>query len=143
MKILDTAAAYMAPAGRIVMGAFFVLAGVGKLMDVAGTAGYIESVGFPAGMLLAVLAIALEIGAGGALLIGFQPKLAALALAAFTLFISFPFHGPGTWAENPMQQIMFMKNIAIVGALLFMAAHAGAFAHYNQKSEPVTPTPTL
>lgn len=141
MQLLDKAAAYMAPVGRIIMGAFFVLAALNKLMNVEGTAMAIESIGFPAGTLFAILTIILLLGAGGALLIGLYPKPAALALAAFVLFVSFPYHGPQLWADDPMQQIMFMKNMVIFGSLLFMAAHAGAFADYNQKDD--TPVPTL
>lgn len=126
LKALETCERYFTPVGRIILGAFFVINGLGKLADVAGTASYIESVGFPAGTILAILAIILEVGVGGALMVGYQARYSALILAAFTLFVSFPFHGPGSWAEMPMQQILFMKNIAIVGGLLFMAAHIGA-----------------
>lgn len=122
-QLLQKCEVYFAPAGRILVGAFFVLAGISKLMDVAGTAGYIEAMGLPASTLLAVLALIVEIGAGGALIIGYKAKYAAVLLAAFVLIVSFPFHGPKMWADNPMQQILFMKNLAIMGALLFMSVH--------------------
>ncbi|MDA8596964.1 DoxX family protein [Candidatus Pacebacteria bacterium] len=129
MNLLQKTDAYLAPAGRIIMGAFFVLAGISKMTDIAGTAAYIDAVGLPASTFLAMAGMAIEVGVGGALLIGYKPRIAALVLAGFVLFISFPFHGPGLWAENPLEQIMFMKNIAIVAGLLFMAAHAGSFAN--------------
>lgn len=137
--------AYLAPAGRIIMGAFFVLAGLGKVMDFSGTASYIEIMGLPMPTVLAFIAIVIEVGIGGALLIGYKPRLAALLLAGFVFIISFPFHGPNMWSDQ-MQQIMFMKNMAIVGALIFMAAHAGSFANWKPKQDDqatATPTPTL
>lgn len=133
---------YLAPAGRILMGLFFLMAGIGKIADISGTAGYIESAGFSMGVVLATLTIIVEVGGGLMLITGFYGKYAALALAAFVLFVSFPFHGPSMWAENPMQQIMFMKNIAIAGALLFMAAHIGRAA-VTPEVVAQKPTPTL
>ena len=142
MQFIDKFKPYFAPAGRVIMGAFFVMSGLSKLMDVAGTAAYIESVGFPAGTLLAFAAIVVEVGAGAALLIGYKAKLAALTLAAFTLFVTFPFHGPGTWSDQT-QQIMFMKNIVIFGSLLFMAAYAGQNFRGAPLPEDEGPRPTL
>lgn len=111
MEIIRKCERYFTPIGRIMLGAFFLLAGISKIMDVGGTAGYIESVGFPMAGTLAILAIIVEVGAGGALMIGYQARWAAIVLAVFTFIISFPFHGPSTWAADPMQQIMFMKNM--------------------------------
>ena len=126
MEIIQKCERYFTPIGRIVIGAYFVLSGVDKLMNIPGTAGAIESVGLPAGVLLGVFAAILEVGAGGALVAGYYTKYAALALAAFVLVVSFLFHSPGVWTDNPIQQILFMKNMAIAGGLLFMAAHVGA-----------------
>lgn len=143
MKALETCERYFTPIGRIILGAFFVLAGINKMMDVGGTAAYIESVGFPASSFLAIVAIIIEVGVGGALLVGYKARYAALILAVFTLIISVPFHGPNMWAEAPMQQIMFMKNMAIVGGLLFMAAHIGAPCCGSTQRKTTEPTPTL
>jgi len=142
MQLMNTFERYLAPAGRILVGAFFLLAGLSKVVDLAGTAGYIDSVGLPAASLLAILAAVFEIAMGGALIAGFKAKYAALALAGFVLLANFLFHGPGLWTEQPMQQMLFMKNLAIFGALLFMGAHAGIAATLSEpKSE--TPIPTL
>lgn len=143
MHVLKSCERYFTPIGRIVLGAFFVLAGINKMMDITGTAGYIESVGFPAGTLLAIVAIIIEVGVGGALMVGYKARYAALVLAVFTLVISFPFHGPSMWGDAPMQQIMFMKNMAIVGGLLFMAAHIGAPCCGATKKDAAAPTPAL
>ena len=117
--------------GRVLLALLFLPAGIGKIGGFAGTVGYIGSVGLPLPQLAAVLAIVVEVGGGLALLAGFGTRLAALALALFTLVATFVFHN--FWAMPPeqvmMQQLMFLKNIAVVGGLLVLAAHgAGAYS---------------
>lgn len=91
----------------------FIGAGLSKLgAGYAGTQGYMASVGLPGELL--PLVILLEIGGGIALVLGFQARLAALALAIFSIVSAFMFHG----AADQMQQIMFMKNLAMAGGLL-------------------------
>jgi putative oxidoreductase len=111
---------------RILLGQMFLLAGLSKLGEgaYAGTQAYMESVGVP-GMLLP-LVILLEIGAGLAVLVGWQSRMAAIALAGFTLLAALIFHFS---PDDQMQMILFMKNTAISGGLLMLAAHgAGAFS---------------
>lgn len=111
--------------GRLLLAFLFLPAGIGKLMGFAGTAGYIASKGLPLPELGAVIAIVVEIGGGLALIAGFGTRYAALALALFTLVASYFFHAywgmPADMAR--MQQLMFNKNIAVVGGLLLLAAH--------------------
>ncbi len=109
---------------RILLALMFVLAGIGKLGGLEGTAGYIASKGLPAPMLLAVAVGVLELVAGVLLIIGWQARWAALALAVFTIVASVIFHN--YWAmpaeQKMMQQLMFMKNLAVTGGLLFVFA---------------------
>ena len=118
-------------AGRILLAALFIPAGLSKIGGFAGTAGYIASKGLPLPEVGAALAIAVEVLAGLALLLGFGTRIAALALAVFTLAATFFFHN--FWAvpadQVMVQQLMFMKNIAVIGGLLVLAAHgAGKFS---------------
>jgi putative oxidoreductase len=109
---------------RILLALMFVLSGISKLTGLEGTAGYIASVGLPAAQLLAIGAGVLEVVAGALLIVGWQARWAALALAAFTVVASLLFHN--FWAmpkeQQFMQQLMFMKNLAITGGLLFVFA---------------------
>lgn len=118
-------------AGRLLLVALFLPAGIGKLTGFAGTVGYISSVGLPLPSVAAALAAVVEIGGAFALLFGFGTRIAALALAGFTLVASFFFHA--YWAvpadQAFMQQLLFFKNIAVTGGLLAFAAHgAGAWS---------------
>ena len=109
---------------RILLALMFVMSGVSKLTGLEGTAGYIASVGLPMAQVLAVGAGVLEVAAGVMLIVGWQARWAALALAAFTVLASLLFHN--FWAmpkdQQFMQQLMFMKNLAITGGLLFVFA---------------------
>ncbi len=104
-------------AGRVLLAAIFVISGLGKIGGYAGTQGFMESMGVPGWTL--PLVIALEVLGGLALIVGYRTRLAALALAAFTLVAGVLFHWqPG----DQMQQIMFLKNLSMVGGLLLLVA---------------------
>lgn len=117
--------------GRLLLALLFLPAGISKIAGFAGTVGYIGSKGLPMPALGAVIAIIVEVGGSLALISGFGTRFAALALAAFTLVATFFFHN--FWGvpvdQAMMQQLMFYKNIAVVGGLLLLAAHgAGAWS---------------
>ncbi|MCF6236665.1 MAG: DoxX family protein [Gammaproteobacteria bacterium] len=103
--------------GRILLGHIFLLAGISKIGSYAGTQGYMEAMGVP-GMLLP-LVILLEIGGGLALIVGFQARITASLLAGFSIISAIIFHAN---LGDQMQSIMFMKNFAIAGGLLFITA---------------------
>ena len=92
--------------------------------DVQGFAGYMASGGIPA--ILAWPAVLFEILGGLALLVGFMTRPVALALAAFSVVTAFLFHFD---MGNQIQQILFLKNLAMAGGYLVLAAHgAGALS---------------
>ena len=107
--------------GRLLLAYVFIPAGIGKLgAGFAGTVGYISSVGLP----MPTVAAAVEVLGALALIFGFGTRLAALALAIFTLVASFFFHA--YWSlpadQQMMQQLMFFKNVGVTGGLLALAA---------------------
>jgi putative oxidoreductase len=121
----------LALAGRLLLALLFLPAGIGKLTGFAGTVGYISSVGLPMPQVAAALALVVEIVGGAALVAGFGTRLAAIVLAAFTLVASYFFHA--YWAlpadQQMIPQLLFFKNIAVVGGLLTLAAWgAGAWS---------------
>ena len=105
-------------AGRLLIAWIFIGSGYGKLAAYAGTQGYMEAMGVPGGLL--PLVIATELLGGALVVLGLFSRYAAFALAGFTLLAGFLFHGD---AGDQMQQIMFMKNLAIAGGLLFLVSH--------------------
>jgi len=114
---MDSLKSYAPLAARVLIGVLFLLSGLGKLGDVAGFSGYLASGGLPA--FLAWPAILFEIVVGGALIAGFQTRLAALAAAAFCVVAALLYHSN---FGDQMQIAMFFKNIAIAGGLLLLAS---------------------
>lgn len=110
---------------RVLFVVMFLPAGISKLSGFSGTVGYIASAGLPLPALGAAVALAVEVIGSLALLAGLGTRIAALVLAAFTLVASVFFHA--YWAVPADQayvtQLLFFKNIAIVGGLLALAAN--------------------
>ena len=112
-------------AARLLFVVMFLPAGLNKIAGFSGTVGYIASVGLPLAAVGAVIAIVVEVVGALALLAGFGTRIAAVVLALFTLVASIFFHA--YWAapegQAMVQQLMFFKNLAIVGGLLALAAN--------------------
>ena len=110
--------------GRVLIAVLFLLAGLGKLADVPGFTGYLQSGGLPG--FLAWPAIIFEIAVGVLLVIGFQTRLVGLAGAAFCVVSAALYHN--NFADQT-QMVMFLKNLAIAGGFLLLAANGpGKFA---------------
>lgn len=114
--------------GRIFLGALFVASAFGKLkggID-AGTlkalAGYIGSRGLPAPEVLAYAAIAFEIVAGFAVMLGYLTLPVSALLAAYCLTTALFFHNFWTFPPEQLQNQLthFFKNIALTGAFLIL-----------------------
>jgi putative oxidoreductase len=112
--------------GRVLMSIIFIMSGISKLGGVADTAGYMASMGVPLPNITVWLVIALEILGGVAILLGFFTRYAAWALAAFCVASGYLGHYQ---PEDQMQMISFMKNLAMAGGFLALAAAgAGSFS---------------
>lgn len=119
--------------GRVMIALIFVFSGSSKLSAIEGMQGYMESVSLPG--ILIYPAILFEVGAGLAIIAGFQTRIVALLLAGFSLFTAFIFHSN---LGDQMQFIMFMKNVAIAGGLLFLVRNgAGELSLDNRRSTAV------
>ena len=122
--------------GRILIVALFLPAGLSKLTGFEGTLGYFSSLGIPAPTLALVATIVIEIVGGIALLVGYQTRLIAIVMALFTLAAAVPGHA--FWAAPAdaafIAQLLFFKNIAVMGGLLVLAsAGAGSFSFDGRK----------
>ncbi len=122
---MDIVKRYGPLAGRILLALIFVISGFGKIMGFDGTVGYIQSAGLPAAQLVAIVAIIVELGGGILLVLGWKARWAAAALFVFVFFAGIFFHA--FWAspaeQAMMQQIQFMKNLAIMGGMLYIVVY--------------------
>ena len=111
-------------AGRILLALLFLVAGYRKLMAVAGSAGYFAKLGFPMPEVMVWVAIAIELGGAILLIVGWKTRWVAWLLALFTVIAAFAAHR--FWevdaAQYANQMNHFLKNIAIVGGFIILAA---------------------
>lgn len=111
--------------GRTLIALIFVWSGFGKITGFEGTVGYIASKGLPLPQLAAIGAIIVELGGGILLILGWKARWAAAAILLFTALAALLFHN--FWAMPPeqaqSQMIQFMKNISMMGGLLFVVIH--------------------
>jgi putative oxidoreductase len=121
---MDTRRDVAALVGRVLLAAMFVWAGFGKITGYDGTAGFMASAGMPMVGVLLPLTILLELGGGMALIVGWQARWVALALAAFTLVASLVFHNYWTMtgAAVMTNMLFFYKNVAVIGGMLMVFA---------------------
>lgn len=120
-----------APIGRVLLSVLFVLSGISKVTNPAGTIGYIASTGAPFPEVGYAIALIVELGFGTALLLGFKARIVGLVLAGFTIVTALMFH---TDLGNQIQLIMFLKNISIAGGMLYVVAFgAGPYSLDNRK----------
>ncbi|BAV32407.1 DoxX family protein [Sulfuricaulis limicola] len=114
--------------GRLLLANLFIVSGFKKIAGFAGTAGYMAKV-MPAldpnlvNIMLA-LTIAIELGGGLMILVGWQARWAAAAILLWMIPVTYLFHAYWGLPPDQMQAqfIQFQKNMAIMGALLFVVA---------------------
>ena len=110
-------------AGRFLIAALFLVAGIRKILMFSGSVAYFTKLGFPAPEAMTALAIAVELGGAILLIAGWKTRWVAWLLALFVLIATFMAHR--FWEFDAAQQANqlnhFLKNIAIVGGLMFVA----------------------
>lgn len=121
---MDQLSKYAPLIARIFIAAMFIPAGLMKMGDVAGFAGFMASGGVPA--ILAWPAILFEVALGTSMLLGFKARPMALLGAGFCILTAVLYHFV---PADQMQMTMTFKNFAIAGGFLMIFAHgAGAVA---------------
>lgn len=108
--------------GRILLALIFLLSGFGKIGSFAGTAGYMASKGLPMVDVLLTATIVIEIGAALMLIAGWKARLGATLLLLWMIPVTLLFHN--FWAlpadQQQLQMIMFMKNLGLMGGMLYI-----------------------
>ena len=104
--------------GRIFLSSLFLIEGVRKFFFQENTIMYMEEYGVPE--ILFFPSLILEILFPILLIIGYKTRISALIMALFTLSVAIIFH---TDFQNQMELIMFLKDIAIAGGFLIIAAN--------------------
>lgn len=109
---------------RILLAAIFLWSGYGKVMHFDYVLADMVKHGVPVANVALMLTIAVELLASSLLVLGWKARIAALALFVWMIPVTYLYHA--YWAvpaaEQYIQQIMFMKNLAIMGGLLMIAS---------------------
>ena len=106
-------------AGRTLLALLFILAGIAKIAAPQPVLDQMAAHHIP-GILLP-LVILIELAAGAALLLGWRLRYAAGALALFCLATALGIHLD---LADKVERTLFLKDIAIAGALMVIAAGA-------------------
>ena len=105
---------------RFLMAFIFIVSGIGKLTNFSATESMLASQGIPLAPVVTAIVIAMELGGGLMLLFSPWPGWAALVLFVYLIPVTVMIHN--FWASPPdqhqMQEIQFLKNLAIMGGLL-------------------------
>jgi putative oxidoreductase len=105
--------------GRALLALLFVLAGIAKILGPAPFLAHMSQRHTPGALLWGV--IALELGGGLALLIGWRLPYTAGALAGFCVLTAAVFHSN---LGDKAERTLFFKDLAIAGGLAVVAAGA-------------------
>lgn len=109
--------------GRILIAVMFGVSGLAKYASIDFTAGYVASEGLPLDTPYALLLGSMELIAGIAIGVGFRTRITALLAAVYLFILNLALHR--FLSVEPQfqfaQQILFMKNLTIIGGLIFLA----------------------
>jgi putative oxidoreductase len=110
--------------GRLLLSALFLVSGTLKIVYWNGTLQGLTALHVPAAPFMLALAVFAELAGGFAVLAGFLARVAAALLFLYMIPVTLLFHA--FWASPAAQQgaqmIQFLKNLAIMGGLLLLAA---------------------
>jgi putative oxidoreductase len=126
---------YLASGGRVLLSLVFILSALGKLAGWESSQQYMASKGLPLVPVLLGLAIAVELAGGLSVLLGWHARWGALLLFLFLIPTTLIFHNFWSLAgmERQTEMTNFLKNLAIMGGLLLLAAQDRILrsAHYG------------
>lgn len=131
-KLCELSKQFSPLVGRILISYMFIIAGVGKIMKFSSTAAYMATKGVPMTEVLLALTILIELGGGLLILLGWKARWSALVMFLFLIPVTLVFHNFWTIQDaiaRTHDMHAFMKNTAIMGAMLYIMAYgSGPFS---------------
>jgi putative oxidoreductase len=123
--MLDSA--YLTLIGRVLLGLIFLVSGINKIADPQGTQQYMTMMGMSwMTTLFYIGAVAVELAGSISLLLGYRAKAGGWLLFLFLIPTTLIFH---TNFADPNQMIHFLKNVSMMGGLLYVARYgAGRYS---------------
>ena len=111
--------------GRLIFGGYFIMNAWGHFKHLESITGYAQSKGVPSPRAAVFVSGVLLLLGGLGVVFGIAPEASLALLLIFLVPVTFKMHA--FWKETDpnvkmMEQIQFMKNMALVGALLILYA---------------------
>ena len=127
-------------AGRVLLALIFLMSAAGnKIPQFSNVAQLMESQGVPMPQVMLAGAIVFLLAGSLSIIVGFKARIGAALLLIFLVLATYYFHDFWTWPADamwvlstnpdvtmPVQQIemiSFMKNLALMGAMLLIIAN--------------------
>jgi putative oxidoreductase len=146
--------------GRVMLVTIFLTSAVGnKIPNFSDVAGYMASEGVPAPQILLSGAIVFLIAGSLSLILGFKARIGATLLLVFLMLATYFFHDFWTipseamWVlstnsvvKMPVQQmemISFMKNLALMGAMVFIMVNGTGPMSLDNRSSSTQENETI
>jgi len=121
--------------GRLLLSLIFLMSGIQKVFNWEQTSQSMASQGMILVPLLLIAAIVIEVLGGLSVLLGFGERIGALGLFLFMIPTTLIFHDFWNFEgqEQRMEMIQFLKNLAIMGGLLLVAANGARATRLDEK----------
>lgn len=127
---------------RVMLSLVFLMSAIGnKIPNFNNVANYMGGEGVPAPQILLAGAIVFLIAGSLSVIAGYKARIGATLLLVFLLMATYYFHDFWTFedaAERQQQMIQFMKNLALMGAMLFIVASGAGQYSLDARSEVPT-----
>ena len=120
--------------GRILFGGFFVMSGLNHLTKLAPLTGYAASKRVPWPKPAVVISGLMILLGGAGIILGAKIGWSVALIAVFLVLVTFKMHVYWKVADpnqKMMEQVNFMKNLALLGAALMMLMVADWPISYN------------
>lgn len=122
--------------GRVMIATIFLMSAVGnKIPNFSGIVGYMSSEGVPTPQVMLVGAIVFLIAGSVSIILGYKAKIGAGLLLVFLVLATYFFHDFWTFEgqEREMQMIQFMKNLSMMGTMVFLMANGSGRASLDSR----------
>lgn len=133
--------AVLSVAGRLFIAVIFLLSALGnKIPQFQNVVEYMRSEGVPAPAVMLVGAIVFLLVGGASVVTGYKIQIGASLLLVFLVLATYYFHDFWNFEGEQAQQqmIQFMKNLSLMGTMMFLIANGAGAGTISMKKEEKT-----
>lgn len=127
--------------GRMMIATIFLMSAVGnKIPKFNDVAGYMTSEGVPMAKLMLAGAIVFLIAGSLSIIAGYKARAGAGLLLIFLVLATYFFHDFWTFedaAEKQQQMIAFMKNLSLMGTMVFLICNGSGAMSLDNRNQSV------